>query len=115
MFRFTYNEKEYEYRGEYREVTSTDHFIAISTGGRLVLDPSQDNAGLGVRAIVHPVPVRHTFGGIVFEETGEKRPTVFGEWFLNQSGYPEGWYLARSACTSYKILRRVEVTNGQDD
>jgi len=38
--------------------------------------------------IVKPVPMRHTFGKLVFEETGEERMPVAGEWWLTDTGKP---------------------------
>ncbi len=34
-----------------------------------------------LRAILAPEPKRHTFGGVVFEETGEVRDPMQGEWY----------------------------------
>ena len=35
-----------------------------------------------VRSFDPPKPKRHTFGGVVFEETGRFREPSVGEWFL---------------------------------
>ncbi len=61
------------------------------------------------------IPKRHTIGGIVYKETGEKRATTFEEWFLNNAGYPEIWHQDRNSTTQYTILRPVKVIDGQDD
>jgi len=84
----TIKDKNYDWRGEYREPKPGDIFLnntgrIIHIGNHPIMNP------FGIRAILHPVPVTHLFGGILFEETGEKRSTIFGDWFLNLDGYPD--------------------------
>ena len=57
-------------------------------------------------AVFRPVPVRHTFGGIVFEETGDMRQPEEGEWILN-NGHPQ--YAAMVYLATFPILRPVRL------
>ena len=80
------NGKQWEFGGNYRCTRQGDYFL--STVGKV-----QHVTGLtgreeycqkphAERAIVHPVPIVHEFGGIKFEETGEYRRAQPGEWYL---------------------------------
>ena len=62
------------------------------------------------RAIVHPAPTTHEFGGVKFEETGEKRSVTFEEWFLNKASIPysEIWHQSQNSITPYIILRPLQ-------
>ena len=42
----------------------------------------------GALSALAPKPKRHTFGGVVFEETGEFRSPRFGEWHLADDPQP---------------------------
>ena len=77
---FEYEGKKYEFRGEYRKPKQDESFLADNGS----VFTCRTNEWAGVRAIVHPVPKRHTFGGVVFEETGERRPPGKGEWAFNK-------------------------------
>lgn len=50
---------------------------------------------------------RHTYGGVVFEETGETRPTNGREWFTLDSFIKEAYFGAASGDVT--ILRPVSV------
>ena len=68
----------------------------ISPGGRLTRASIDDE---GIFLEIAPVPIEHTIGGIVFEETGETRPTKeCGVWVLETVPYPP-----------YTILRPVRI------
>jgi hypothetical protein len=60
------------------------------------------------RALFRRVPVEHTFGGVVFEETGEVRMAKEGEWTLSAVGLQ--YWNVDSLC-KYKILRAVRCTS----
>ena len=77
---FTYEGKEYEFRGEYRRPQAGDSFLNDS--GRV--SKAQSNRDY-VRGIVHPIPKTHTFGGVVFEEV-QNALEVGGQWYIGFSG-----------------------------
>ena len=111
MIRFTYDNHEYEFRGEYWKPNPDDYYLSNDLGPHArVIQPG--HVGLSSRAIVYPVPVRHTFGGVVFEEV-ETRTPLKGEWFIHHPNEAicsdGGWW------GNYPILRPVKVVNGQDD
>jgi len=80
--KITYDGKEYEFRGQYKEPSNGENFLSGMHDGSVIHQSGQWD-GQGVRAIVHPVPVIHEFGGVTFVETGEVRPANDGEWFLD--------------------------------
>lgn len=80
MIRFTYDGKEFEFRGEYREPLDGDRFLAGMDSS--IVHQSGKWGGMGVRAIVYPVLVIHEFGGVKFVETGEDRFPLYGEWYI---------------------------------
>ncbi len=102
--------KDYEFKGEYRFPRPGEYFMGK---GGTALNGTIHSYGTvitGARAILHPVPVTHVYGGIVFVETGEVRYIRGGEWALT-SGIPVLW-----DCVSmgeYIILRPVGV-EGQE-
>lgn len=71
----TIDGKDYDWRGEYRQGKVGEHVLLADVTGHGIREAvrylSRDTNV--VRAILHPITVTHTFGGIVFEETGEKR------------------------------------------
>lgn len=68
--------KQWEFKGEYHPVLG-DYFLT----GYGEIKVATNTLGRD-RAIVHPVPIIHEFGGIKFEETGEHRRAEAGEWHL---------------------------------
>jgi len=77
----------------------------ISPGGRLTR-ASIDEEGIFLE--IAPVPIEHTIGGIVFEETGETRPTKEGgEWVLDM-GVPF-FFKPFAVPYPYTILRPVRI------
>ena len=52
---------------------------------------------------------RHTFGGVVFEETGEYRQLVEGDWFTEKGHFP--FYATPTVLGNvpHTILRPVEI------
>ena len=75
---FEHDGKKYEFRGEYRYPQQGESFLN-DTG---YVMPRYPNMSGRIRAIIHPVPVTHTFGGVTFEETGEFRCAAPNEWFF---------------------------------
>ena len=72
----------------------------------------------GLREILQPPPKRHTFGGVVFEETGEVRIPHGGDWLLG--GYmphyfPTCWDKQENHHSPSKILRYVGGEEVKDD
>jgi len=65
---------EYEIRGADNE---GDHFIDLGGHIKVVGDEGVERVRL---RLLKP---RHVFGGVVFEETGEKRKAIRGEWVLD--------------------------------
>ncbi len=110
MDNITQDGREFEYRGETRLVRQGDHFIsgfypyAIEEAYTDFKTYPKDD---GIRAIVYPVVVTHTFGGVVFEEIGEVRSPRCGEFFL----YKGMAYTANLdyQATQYSILRPVRM------
>lgn len=95
--------KDYDWRGEYREPQSFETFL--NSSGGLLTRGEKVITWVDKRAILHPIPVTHTFGSVVFEETGEER-RGYNEWIL--------WdYSARfitwKTDLDYKILRPVGI------
>lgn len=107
--RLTYQDKEYEFRGEYSaSLKKGDHFLDIFGD---VLEVTEDAGWASHRAIVHPVPVRHTFGGVVWEE-GEARYIKAGGVSL-EAGQLQIWYA--DSTNKHIPLTPLEVINGQDN
>jgi len=112
MIRFTYEGKEFEFKGKYRDPLDGDHFLS-GTGKSIdssVVYQSGRWQGMGQRAIVHPVLVIHEFGGVKFVEIGETRPAQMGEWFLINSG-PTFRKPNYSTSGSFIILTPYEENN----
>ena len=61
--------------------------------------------------ILQPQPVRHTLGGVVFEETGERRGPMSGEWFLVGGGAVScnNWDHEADKGYDFPILRPVAI------
>ena len=71
-----------------------------------------------IREILAPPPKRHTFSGVVFEETGEVRTPHGGDWYL--AGYmphyfPTCWDEQENHHSPSKILRYVGGEEVKDD
>lgn len=56
-----------------------------------------------VRAFDPPAPTRHTFGGVVFEETGEVRFPEAGEWYCYCGGI---WLHGQHSATVVVVILR---------
>lgn len=95
----TYEGQDYEFVG-YNTSKGT-HFLNYKGD----LSPRSMRTGIEGIAYFHLVPVRHTFGGIVFEETGEERPAQPGEWIL----YDKAPVFISSGSSPFFILKPVEV------
>ena len=77
--------------------------------GDYSMSPSCGHAIHKLFLMLQPDPIRHTFGGVTFEETDEFRPPVVGEWYL--AGPPMTAFCARfkgSTDTPFKILKVVK-------
>ncbi len=102
-----YNGQVYEFVG-YDYGSSATHYL--TTEGTLVQAKVTVSTGT---AWFRLVPVRHTFGGIVFEET-DTRQVQCGEWYMDK-----GWTSAiLSRCSSFQhyiILKPVEVIDAEDN
>ena len=107
MLKVTYEDQEYEFVG----YSTSEGTHVLTFTGRLVPRTLPD--GVPDAAYFRLVPVRHTFGGVVYEETGEKRSTTVGDCYLDNNSIPhlEIWYQSHNSLTPYTILRPVEVTN----
>lgn len=112
----TVDGKEWEFRGEYRRPTPEDNFLqagnTLEGVKKLHLPP------LDVRAIVYevvPPPIRHVFGGVVFEETGIRWRVKKGEWFLfdMHNGYMEVrcYNMPTKSVYEHQILRVVGMAD----
>lgn len=104
MITLTQDGVEYTFEG-YRYPGKGQHYI--TKHGAIW----QGNSGPGaIRVVVKPVPVEHTFGNVVFVETGEVRQAKVNEWFLVEDAlFPMyGIYTEKE----YRILEPVRV-NGQ--
>jgi hypothetical protein len=73
--------REYEFLGEYRAPRKGDRLL--TDGGIVILSSGDwEHCEGSIRAIVHPIPKLHVFGGVTFEETGETRMPRVGEWVM---------------------------------
>lgn len=76
--------KVWEWRGEYKIGQAGDYYLSEfkSDGGigQVVIGHHQ------IRAIVHPVPTIHEFGGVKFEEGDRGRKAKAGEWSWDEDG-----------------------------
>ncbi len=83
--------KKYEFRGDYQTPVVGDYLLAKNNPNRPlgpgVVKMVAALVDSGVRAIVHPIPVLHIIGGVVFEETDEVRSPMTGEWSLHPGTY----------------------------
>lgn len=79
MIRFEYQGREYDFRGEYLSPKDGSYHL---DGDGDVRKANMDYPAHQIRAIVHPVPRRHTFGKLTFREAGEPRKIKNGEWGL---------------------------------
>ena len=105
--KFTTDGKEYEFRGLYRPPRTGDFYLDGAIGN-VVEWTTAPAYYTGDRAIVHPIPppvVRHTFGGVVFEETGEVREAAVGEWHIDTGPRVRDYHTQGA----YKILRPVAI------
>ncbi len=90
--------------GQEFEITSVQATHFYNRSGELELLPEHN---------VHPnymhlrlIRKLHTFGGVVFEETGERRPVYIEDWFLDGHGYPV-YARKNDNSADYYILRHV--------
>lgn len=67
-----------EFEFVYRDYKRGDHIL--NSFGEVV-EAKHDG---GPTAVLRPIPKRHTFGRVVFEETGEERQPQPGEWYLSR-------------------------------
>ena len=110
MIKFTYNDKEYEFRGEYNDPQQGDAFL--TNGGNVITLNYQPSIVWGFRAIVHPIPVYHTFNGVKWEE-GERRHIKAGEVSLEENGGLHIWHF--DSANPHILLIPVEIINDQDN
>ena len=103
MITLTQDGVEYIYKGIWY-VKKGEHFI--NNNGKI--SKYEGNRDGITSTIVKPVPVEHTFSGIVFVEVDYRR-VMTGEWYLHQY---EGGDLRRSQCHTiqeYKVLKPVRL------
>ena len=83
--------KEWEWRGEYRTVKHGDYWLGL---GKCLSGPAgrATRAPIELRAIIHPVPKVHEFGGVRFEEVEEARLPREGDWVLGANGKFAFWF-----------------------
>lgn len=79
--RYILSGREYEFRGEYRAPQMGEYFLNSSghvgqAAGAFTMD----------RAIVYPVPIFKTIGGITFRDTEVKRRIKRNEWYVSRYG-----------------------------
>ena len=72
---------EFEWLESNRQAEATHH-INIRTG----LIYEKEERPLSYEAALRKLPVRHVFGGLVYEETGEVRRVRLHEYYLNPEG-----------------------------
>ena len=97
--------------GEYQVVRYGDpgvgeHFV----NQHMLVEYVHVAAPLGTpRLIVRPIAKRHTFGGAVFEETGEERE-INGEWGLMMTSRPPlPVFVPGKSFATYRVLRPVAI------
>ena len=97
--------KEWEFKGEYHTPKAGDWFLSMLDGEVIRAgEDSPDHSG-SRRGIVFPVR-QHTFGGVTFEETGEKRQAGEGEWCM----VCDRPYLpSQTTGGKYRMLRPVSI------
>jgi len=103
MIRFTYEGKEFEFRGQYGRPQQGEYLLNIRG------EVEQEIVGIDTEeyAIVHPVPVIHEFGGIKFVETGEIRVLSDDEFGLRDDGMlMHNWH--NKWAGPYTILKPLE-------
>ena len=94
-------------RGRTEDVT---HFL--ETGGSIspIAPHYLANIDLVKLRLIRP---RHTFGGVVYEEAGEKRKALAGEWILEvQNGETSptpAFVVCAETYSEYPILRPVAI------
>src|SRR3990172_7298109 len=108
--RFTTEDgKVWDWRGEYRKPKQGGFYLTGDLGGQIKKAFEGWIAG-PARGILHPMRRIYTFGGVIFEETGEVRNPQFGEWILRHQGFG---VLAPAPCCenfcdiSYPILKPI--------
>ena len=106
--KFTYEGKEFEFYGDYLMVEKGMHYL--SSAGTILKATS--NIGIGaLRAIVRPVEVLHTFGGVEYQEVGIGT-VVFDQCYLYNYGDlagPRVWLGDAPSNTKYTILEPVRI------
>ena len=98
-------EQEFEVTGYGRFPAVRDTHYLDSEAGVVAVPPNAPGMALHLR-LIRP---RHTFGGVVFEETGERRRGQAGEWFLALGSI--GCVVVGTAL-EYSILRVVGFEGG---
>ena len=79
---YMYQDKPYVFSAYNRPIKG-DVFVNLS--GNVVMRTSRGMSD-NTRMILKPKEVFHTFGGVVFKETGEERYPKQDEWYLNKLG-----------------------------
>lgn len=113
----TENGKVYEFKGIYSNPKLGEYYLSsrsnLGSGDvkQALADHPRQEPPLAIVARVRP---RHTFGGIVFEETGEIRELNFGEWGLQQTTVPCPFFRATLDLPfpEYPVLRPVALGGG---
>lgn len=98
--------QEYAYHGLMREPMEGEEYLARGGVQRATW------AYWTVYPIVVRVPKRHTFGRVVYEETGETRPLQHGDVGLDTSGgsgYPCLWPKEIPSGWPFRVLKPVEI------
>ncbi len=86
--------------------------LAAGTGRLIPIEDVFSGQSCNCRAIFRRVPKRHTFGGVVFEETGENRSPDKGEWYIHGNGC-NCWGGTGTTHGKFTILRPVAI-EGQE-
>ena len=60
------------------------------------------------RAIVFPVVKTHTFGGVVFEETGEIRQVNKNDWYID-GRVINNWFVSVSSLCKWTIVKPISI------
>ena len=74
---------------------------AINFEGEIVPSNKTAVGGADARIFLRLIQMRHTFGGVVFEETGEFRKPLTGEWSLISEG---PWFWQTQSIINRTIL-----------